>query len=47
MILWKGKPSKVDPGVNSHKKYRVKKFSFQVIIENDLMENGYWILGIR
>jgi hypothetical protein len=47
MALCKGKPPKGDTGLNSHKKYRVKKFYFQAIIAKYLMENGYLILGIR
>jgi hypothetical protein len=38
MVLWKAKPPKDDTGINGLKKYRVKKFSFQAIIENDLNE---------
>jgi hypothetical protein len=45
MALCKGKPPINDISLNRHKKYRVKKFSLQAIIENGL--NGYGIMGIR
>jgi hypothetical protein len=36
MGIWQGKPNKCDTGANSHEEYRVKNFSFQAIIANDL-----------
>ena len=35
---WKDKRTQGDTGANGHKKYRVKKFSFQAIITKYLME---------
>jgi hypothetical protein len=36
IAFWKGKSPKGNTGMNGLKKYRVKKFSFQAIIENYL-----------
>ena len=43
MTLWKDKRPKGDTNANIHKKYRVKKFSFQAIITKYLIELPLYI----